>query len=58
MKMETYSSLRDLLAHSREGAEMYSKLSPDAQIALQNQGESIHTTADLARISTLFRYAK
>lgn len=55
--MEYYSSLRELLAHSPQSKRLFSTFSPDAQVALQEQKQSIHTFADLQKIAALFEDA-
>ena len=52
--MEYYESLRELLEHSPQSKRLFSTFSPDAQVALQEQRQNIHTYADLQKIAVLF----
>lgn len=52
--MDYYPTLRELLLHSEQSKQLFDKFSPDAQVALQEQRQNIHTYADLQKIATSF----
>lgn len=52
--MDYYPTLRELLLHSEQSKQLFDKFSPDAQVALQEQRQNIHTYADLQKIAASF----
>ncbi|MDD3334717.1 MAG: hypothetical protein PHI98_04280 [Eubacteriales bacterium] len=52
--MEHYPTLRELLEGSEQSRQLFSKFTPDAQVALQEQRQSIHTYDDLQKIAASF----
>ncbi|MBR5546310.1 MAG: hypothetical protein IKU70_04955 [Clostridia bacterium] len=52
--MKTYSSLHELLAQDAPSKTLYDQLSRDAQVALQEQRQSIHTHQELAQAVSAF----
>lgn len=49
-----YSSLRDLLANDPRSRALYDTFTPDAQVALQEQKQSVKSYEELQRVATLF----
>ena len=52
--MNTYSTLRDLVENDPASKQLFGRLPPDAQVALQEQRQDIHTYADLERVAASF----
>ena len=52
--MKTYSSLHELLAQDTPSKTLYDQLPKDAQVALQEQRQSIHTHQELAQAVAVF----
>ena len=52
--MDYYPTLRELLRHSEQSRRLFDTFSPDAQVALQEQRQSIHTYDDLQKIAASF----
>lgn len=52
--MEYYPTLQDLLRHSPQSKQLFDSFTPDAQVALQEQRQNIHTYADLQKIAVSF----
>lgn len=52
--MDYYPTLRELLQNSQQSKQLFDKFSPDAQVALQEQRQNIHTYADLQKIAASF----
>ena len=52
--MKTYSSLHELLAQDAPGKTLYDQLPKDAQMALQEQRQCIHTYEELAKAVSAF----
>lgn len=52
--MDHYPTLQELLKHSDQSRQLFDKFSPDAQVALQEQRQSIHTYDDLQKIAASF----
>ncbi len=52
--MDYYPTLRELLLHSPQSKQLFDRFSPDAQVALQEQRQNIHTYADLQKIAASF----
>lgn len=52
--MEYYPSLRELLKNSEQSRQLFARFSPDAQVALQEQRQNIHTYADLQKAAASF----
>ena len=52
--MKTYSCLHELLAQDALGKTLYDQLPKDAQVALQEQRQDIHTHQELAQAVAAF----
>ena len=52
--MEYYPTLQELLKHSEQSRRLFDRFSPAAQVAVQEERQSIHTYADLQRIAASF----
>ncbi|MEF9879181.1 MAG: hypothetical protein RR653_10635 [Clostridia bacterium] len=52
--MEYYPTLRELLKHSPQSKRLFDHFTPDAQVALQEQRQNIHTYGDLQKIAASF----
>ena len=52
--MNTYSTLRDLVENDPASKQLFDRLPPDAQVALQEQRQDIRTYADLKCAATSF----
>ncbi|MEG0741042.1 MAG: hypothetical protein RSB91_02055 [Clostridia bacterium] len=52
--MDYYPTLRELLLQNPQSKQLFDRFSPDAQVALQEQRQNIHTYADLQKIATSF----
>ncbi len=53
--MEVYNSLNELLQNSPESQSIFNRFPKDAQVALQEQRQDIHTHADLCRVAESFQ---
>ena len=49
--MDGYPTLRDLIENDPASKRLFDRFSPDAQVALQEQRQDIHTYADLERVA-------
>ena len=54
IKMDSYPTLRELIENDPQSKSLFEHFSPDAQVALQEQRQSIHTYADLERLAASF----
>lgn len=54
IEMESYPTLRELIENDPQSRELFSRFSPDAQVALQEQRQNIHTYDDLSHIAASF----
>ncbi len=52
--MDIYPTLRDLIENDPASRQLFSRLPPDAQVALQEQRQEIRTYADLERAAASF----
>lgn len=52
--MNAYSTLRDLVENDPASKQLFDRLPPDAQVALQEQRQDIRTYADLKCAATSF----
>lgn len=52
--MDIYPTLRDLIENDPASRQLFSRLPPDAQVALQEQRQEICTYADLERAAASF----
>ena len=52
--MDVYPTLRDLIENAPASKRLFDRFSPDAQVALQEQRQDIHTYADLERVAASF----
>lgn len=52
--MDSYPTLRELIENDPQSKQLFDRFSPDAQVALQEQRQDIHTYADLARVAASF----
>ena len=52
--MYFYPTLRDLIEHDPASKQLFDRLPPDAQVALQEQRQEICTYADLERAAASF----
>lgn len=52
--MNAYSTLRDLVENDPASKQLFDRLPPDAQVALQEQRQEICTYADLERAAASF----
>ena len=52
--MDYFPTLQELLRHSEQSRRLFDKFSPDAQVALQEQQQSVHTYDDLQKIAASF----
>ena len=52
--MDIYPTLRDLIENDPASRQLFSRLPPDAQVALQEQRQDIRTYADLERAAASF----
>ena len=52
--MKTCSTLHELIAQDAQSKALYERLSKDAQVALQEQRQSIHTYEELAKAVSAF----
>jgi len=52
--MVSYPTLHDLLANDNESKALFNSLAPQAQVALQEQRQNIHTREDLQRFQQAF----
>lgn len=53
--MDNYRSLSELLSASPKSRELFSRFSMDAQIALQQQRQTIHSYSDLEKLASVFK---
>ena len=52
--MDIYPTLRDLIENDPASRQLFDRLPPDAQVALQEQRKEICTYADLERAAASF----
>lgn len=52
--MDSYPTLRELIENDPQSKQLFDRFSPDAQVALQEQRQDIHSYADLTRIAASF----
>jgi|GEM_PF-784670 len=52
--MMSYPTLRELLENDQPSRQLYASFPPDAQVALQEQRQNIHTYDDLHNIAASF----
>ncbi len=52
--MESYPTLRELIENDPQSKELFGRFSPEAQVALQEQRQNIHTYDDLCRLAASF----
>ena len=52
--MDIYPTLRDLIENDPASRQLFDRLPPDAQVALQEQRQDICTYADLERAAASF----
>lgn len=52
--MEYFESLNALIEGSAKSKALFDRFSPDAQVALQEQRQNIHTYDDLKKIAASF----
>ena len=52
--MDIYPTLRDLIENDPASRQLFDRLPPDAQVALQEQRQEICTYADLERAAASF----
>ena len=52
--MDIYPTLRDLVENDPASKQLFDRLPPDAQVALQEQRQDIRTYADLKCAATSF----
>ena len=52
--MDIYPTLRDLIENDPASKQLFDRLPPDAQVALQEQRQEICTYADLERAAASF----
>ena len=52
--MNAFSTLRDLVENDPASKQLFDRLPPDAQVALQEQRQDIRTYADLKCAATSF----
>lgn len=52
--MDIYPTLRDLIENDPASRQLFDRLPPDAQVALQEQRQEICTYADLERAAVSF----
>ena len=52
--MDIYPTLRDLVENDPASRQLFGRLPPDAQVALQEQRQGIRTYADLKCAATSF----
>ena len=52
--MEYFESLNDLIHGSAKSKALFDRFSPDAQVALQEQRQNIHTYDDLKKLAASF----
>ncbi len=52
--MDIYPTLRDLIENDPASKQLFDRLPPDAQVALQEQRQEIRTYADLERAAASF----
>ena len=52
--MEYFESLNALIEGSAKSKALFDRFSPDAQVALQEQRQNIHTYADLQKLAASF----
>ena len=53
--MKSYPTLQELLRNDPQSRQLFDTFSPDAQVAVQEQRQNIHTYADLHRIAAGFQ---
>ncbi len=52
--MKSYSTLQELLRNDERSRALYGQFPPDAQVALQEQRQNIHTYEDLQQLAAAF----
>lgn len=52
--MNEYPTLRELIENDPKSRELFERFSPDAQVAIQEQRQNIHTYEDLKQLKASF----
>lgn len=52
--MNAYPTLRELIENDPKSRELFERFSPDAQVAIQEQRQNIHTYEDLEQLKASF----
>lgn len=52
--MNSYPTLQELLRNDEKSRALYHQFPPDAQVALQEQRQNIHTYEDLQKLASAF----
>lgn len=52
--MNAYPTLRELIENDSKSRELFERFTPDAQVAIQEQRQNIHTYEDLERLHASF----
>lgn len=53
--MKSYATLHELVCQDAQSKALYNQLSPDVQVALQEQRQNIHSYEELAKAADGFQ---
>ncbi len=53
--MNSFPTLRELIKNDPESQKLFDSFPPDAQVALQEQRQNIHTREDLKQLAASFQ---
>ncbi len=53
--MNIYPTLRELIQNDPKSRQLFDSFPPDAQVAVQEQRQNIHTYGDLQRLAASFQ---